>query len=58
MRKVFGIELDGTTTVMTIGRTQLPILGGNYGDNLQKEKLRQMGEQLIAAITMGTLMPP
>jgi hypothetical protein len=54
MQKVFGIELDGTTTVMTIGRTQIPVMSGSYGDNLSPEKLRQMGSQIIDALTMGT----
>lgn len=54
IRRVKGIELDGTTTIMTVMRTEIPCLGASYGDNLAPEKLRQMGSQQIDAITMGT----
>lgn len=54
MRRVKGLELDGTTVNMIIGRTQFDCLKSSYGDNLQPEKLRQMGKQTIDAITPGT----
>jgi len=54
LRRVKGIELDGTTTIMTIARTEISCLGANYGDNIAPEKLRQMGSQQIDATTMGT----
>jgi hypothetical protein len=52
-RRVRGLELDGTSITMTIGRYQFDILKSSYGDSLNVEKLRQMGHQTIDAITPG-----
>jgi hypothetical protein len=54
MKRVVGIEFDGSTVKVTIGRTEIPCLAASYGDNLQPEKLREMGSQQIDAITNGT----
>jgi hypothetical protein len=54
MKRVLGLEHDGSTVAMTIGRTQIELTEASYGDNLSPEKLRQMGSQVINAITPGT----
>lgn len=52
-RRTKGIELDGTTVTMTIGKYQFDVLKASYGDMLRPEKLRQMGSQEIDGITPG-----
>lgn len=52
-QRVNGLELDGTAITMTIGRWQFDILKSSYGDKLNIEKLRQMGQQSISALTPG-----
>jgi hypothetical protein len=54
MKRVLGLEHDGSTVAMTIGRTQIPLTAAAYGDNISPEKLRMMGSQKIDAITPGT----
>ena len=53
MKRVIGIGLDGSTVTVSIGRTQIPCLAAEYGDNLSTEVLRRMGEQIIAERTPG-----
>jgi hypothetical protein len=54
MIRVIDVEFDGTSVKAIIGRTEIPLLASSYGDNLQPEKVRQMGSQLIDAVTLGT----
>ena len=54
MQRIIGLELDGSTVTLTIGRTTIPAMAAKYGDNLSTEYLRFMGEQSIAAMTPGT----
>jgi hypothetical protein len=54
MIRVIDVEFDGSSVKCIIGRTEIPLLGSSYGDNLQPEKVRQMGGQLIDAVTIGT----
>lgn len=53
MQRAIGIGLDGSNVTITIGRTQIPCLTAEYGDNLSVERLRNMGEQYIAETTDG-----
>lgn len=54
MQRVLGLEHDGSTVAITIGRTQIDCLSMSYGDKLQPEELRNMGSQQIDALTPGT----
>jgi len=55
MRRVLGSTLDGANNVeLIIGRSEIPILGMKYGDNLEIEKVRIVGHQAIEATTDGT----
>lgn len=54
MKRVLNCELDGTVLHATIGRTIIPVLGANYGDNLNPEFLSFAGSQKIDAQTLGT----
>lgn len=53
MRRVIGLALDGSTVTIAVGRTQVPCISAEYGDNLATEVLRRMGEQIIAGRTPG-----
>jgi hypothetical protein len=54
MKRTPGLEADGTIVHVTFGKTPIQCINASYGDNLQPDKLRMMGSQLIEALTMGT----
>lgn len=53
MRRVKGIELDGSNVEITFAKTIIAALAINYGDNLQIEEIREIGKQTIEATTDG-----
>lgn len=54
IRRVTGIEVDGTIVTVTFGRHEIACLKVGYGDSLETAFLNEMGAQSIAAQTPGT----
>lgn len=52
-RRVNGLELDGTSVTVTIGRYEFPVLKASYGDKLVTETVSHMGSQRIDGRTPG-----
>lgn len=53
IRRVTGLEFDGSCTHITIGKTECPYLSAGYGDNLESEWIYEMGSQVAVAQTPG-----
>lgn len=53
IRRVIGVELDGSTVTTTYGRREVPALKATYADMLETEVVRQMGSQRQDARTPG-----
>lgn len=53
MRSVRGLELDGSTARMSVGRVRMDVISSAYGDGMQIEKVRDIGKQAIAGKTPG-----
>lgn len=54
LRRVVGIEFDGSTVTSTFGRHEIEALKASYADGLETEVLRSMGSQRQDARTAGT----
>lgn len=54
IRRVIGIEVDGSIVTTTFGRHEVPCLKTSYGDALETAFLVEMGSQRNAAQTPGT----
>lgn len=54
IRRVVGIEPDGSVVTATFGRHQIRILSASYADGVDPADLMEMGTQTIAALTPGT----
>lgn len=54
IRRVIGIEVDGSIVTTTFGRHEIPCLKASYGDTLETAFLVEMGSQKNAAQTPGT----
>lgn len=57
IRRVTGVEFDGSCINVTIGKTQIPFLSISYSDNLEPEWVYQMGSQIPTAQTPGLYKP-
>lgn len=53
IRRVSGLEFDGSCINITIGLTQIPFIGFTYGDNVKPEWVRELGSQVPTADTPG-----
>jgi hypothetical protein len=54
IRRVVGIELDGTVTTVTLGRHEIRAVKAGYGDGLETVFVNEMGTQRQSAQTPGT----
>jgi hypothetical protein len=54
IRRVAGIEQDGTIVTCTIGRTEFRLISAAYGDSLETAVATEMGAQDQSARTPGT----
>jgi hypothetical protein len=54
IRRIAGIEVDGTLVTVTLGRTTIRAISAAYGDSLETAVAIQMGEQIQSARTAGT----
>jgi len=52
--RVERVALDGTTVTVTFGKVPAACKKASYGDGLETDTLVNMGEQKIAARTLGT----
>ncbi len=53
IRLVERTGLDGTTTTIAFGRSQIPCLSATYGDKIEPENLSYMGSQQVDEQTEG-----
>lgn len=54
IRRVIGIEVDGSIVTTTFGRHEIQCLSASYGDGLETTFLTEMGSQRQSAQTPGT----
>jgi len=53
IRRVRGLEFDGSCINITLGLTQIPHISFSYSDNVSSEWVREMGSQIPVADTPG-----
>jgi hypothetical protein len=52
-----GLNFDGSTVHITIGRIEIPVISAGYGDNLKSEWVYRTGTQVPEADTPGQYEP-